>query len=98
MLREGAIFGAGLDVTDPEPPEVDDPILGLENVITTGHALAWTEESLQGACEFPCRAVADAFRGDLPDHVVNKEVTSREGFRSKLARRASEAAQDLGSS
>ena len=93
MLREGAIFGAGLDVTDPEPPKEDDAILGLENVITTGHALAWTEESLRGACEYPCRAVASAFKGDLPDHVVNSEVISREGFQEKLARRTAEVSR-----
>jgi phosphoglycerate dehydrogenase-like enzyme len=87
-LRDGSLAGAALDVTDPEPPELGDEVLQLENVITTGHAIAWTRESMQGACEEPCLAVASAYRGQVPSHVVNRAVLSRPGFRAKLAQRA----------
>ena len=30
-LRDGTIFAAGLDVTDPEPPSTDDPLLTAPN-------------------------------------------------------------------
>jgi len=86
-LRDGSLAGAALDVTEPEPPELGDAILHLENVITTGHSIAWTRESVQGACEEPCLAVASAYRGDVPSHVVNHAVVSRPGYRAKLTRR-----------
>ena len=32
-LKSGTIFAAGLDVTDPEPPSLDNPLLSLPNAI-----------------------------------------------------------------
>lgn len=96
-VRDGSIAGAALDVTDPEPPEAGDEVLQLDNVITTGHAIAWTLESLQGACEEPCLAVTSAYRGEVPAHVVNRAVLSNPGFQAKLARRAQDGPRGTGS-
>lgn len=39
-LRSGRLFGAGLDVTDPEPLPADHPLWGVERVIITPHVAA----------------------------------------------------------
>jgi glyoxylate reductase len=36
-LREGTIAGAALDVTDPEPPHREDPLLETANLILVPH-------------------------------------------------------------
>jgi glyoxylate reductase len=36
-LREGVIAAAGLDVTDPEPIPMDDPLVGMDNCLIVPH-------------------------------------------------------------
>jgi glyoxylate reductase len=48
-LRDGVIAAAGLDVTDPEPIPLDDPILTLPNVTVIPHiasASQWTRDQM----------------------------------------------------
>lgn len=45
-LREEWIAGAGLDVLAQEPPNQNDPLLNMDNVIVTQHMGAYTEEAM----------------------------------------------------
>ena len=36
-MQSGSIFGAGLDVTDPDPADPDNPLLDMENVTVLPH-------------------------------------------------------------
>src|SRR5262249_7249454 len=47
-LKTGEIFAAGLDVTDPEPPCPDDPLLQLPNLVVVPHIASGTVSSRNG--------------------------------------------------
>jgi phosphoglycerate dehydrogenase-like enzyme len=90
-LRAGSIAGAALDVFAVEPLPLDDPLLGLENVILTPHWSASTREVWEATGQAMAEGMLRAARGEVPENVVNPEVLARPGFREKLARFAGNA-------
>ena len=85
-LKTLRIRGAGIDVFEKEPISPHDPLLSLNNVILTPHAIAMTDECYQDIGRTNCRRVIQVSRGEIPDDIVNKEVLDRQGFQEKLAR------------
>lgn len=85
VLRERRIAGAGLDVLEKEPPDPDDPILGLDNVILAPHALCWTDQCFAGNGAADVRAVLDVQHGRVPKGVVNREVLENPDWKKRLA-------------
>lgn len=63
-LKSGKVSGAALDVfeTKAKPP-VDSPVLGMENVVTTPHLGASTEEAQVTVAIDMARSVVDALLG-----------------------------------
>jgi len=73
-LKNGWIAGAGLDVYKKEPPDSDNPLFKLENVVLTPHIAYYTQEAIR---RLEMSAVKEAIRilqGQLPKNLVNKEV------------------------
>jgi len=85
-LKERWIAGAGIDVFEKEPPDPNDPLLKLDNVILAPHGLAWTEEIVRDNGLEACDNILAVFRGEAPENVVNREVLARPGFQKKLER------------
>jgi phosphoglycerate dehydrogenase-like enzyme len=70
-LRSGAIAGAGLDVTDPEPLPPDDPLWDAPNLIITPHcAGASGAASGERLADLVCANLARFMRGEPLQHVV----------------------------
>ena len=95
VLQERRIAGAGLDVLEHEPPDPDDPILKLDNVILSPHALCWTDQCFAGNGAADVRAVIEVQHGRVPRGVVNRAVLDSEIWKTRLAGYASRfATQD----
>jgi len=88
VLQERQIAGAGLDVFDPEPPHPDDPVLKLDNVIVTPHALCWTDQMFERIGATDMQAVLDLSRGRVPAGIVNRAVLDNPIWQRRLARYA----------
>ncbi len=73
-LSEEVIAGAGLDVTNPEPPSPDSPLLELDQVLVTGHFAYYSETSVRELHVKSAEAIVSALRGEFPPFLANPEV------------------------
>lgn len=86
VLTKRRIAGAALDVFETEPLPADDPLTRLDNVILTPHWNASTTDVWRATARAMAEGMLRASRGEVPDHVVNREVLDRPGFWVKLNR------------
>ena len=85
-LLDRRIRGAGLDVFEQEPIDPNDPILALDNVVVSPHALCWTDEWAYDSGASVCEAVLAVAKGQSPQFVVNRETIMSQKVQEKLAR------------
>jgi len=85
-LQNKKIAGAGLDVFEAEPPQANNPLLSMENVVVTPHNIAWTDELAWGMGTSSLGSIKSISRGEIPQFVVNKEVLENPQFLAKLER------------
>jgi glyoxylate reductase len=78
-LREGKIFGAGLDVTETEPIPLDDPLLALENVIVAPHIGSASVPTRRKMALMAAENLVAGLRGEAPPHCVNPEAIYGKG-------------------
>jgi lactate dehydrogenase-like 2-hydroxyacid dehydrogenase len=73
-LRDGVIRAAALDVTDPEPIPIDDPLLTLENCLIVPHVGSATEATRGKMAAMAAANLLAGVRGERLPNVVNPEV------------------------
>jgi len=76
-LRAGTIWGAGLDVTNPEPMKADNPLLFMPNVAVLPHIGSATVEARNGMARLAAENIIAFYTsGDVPN-CVNRQVLNK---------------------
>lgn len=75
-LEEGRLSAVGLDVFEPEPPDVSHPIFRMSNCLSAPHALGMTRRAMARIFTSMAEDMAAVLTGRQPQFVVNLEVFS----------------------
>jgi phosphoglycerate dehydrogenase-like enzyme len=85
-LQHQRIAGAALDVFEQEPVDPENPLLTMDNVIVTPHALCWTDECFHNMATTGLASIVDALAGRRPRFVVNPDVLTHPRIGELMAR------------
>ena len=69
-VKSGKLSGAAVDVVSKEPIEMKNPLLGIENLLITGH-MAWTSKE---ARQIVCSTCADNLKAFMNGEELNRIV------------------------
>ena len=70
-LKSKRVAAAAFDVFEEEPPPVDHPFFGLDNVVITPHAAYHSEEAIGTVRRFAAEEVVRVLTGQAPWSPVN---------------------------
>jgi glyoxylate reductase len=73
-LNEGKIWGAGLDVTNPEPMQPDNPLLNMPSVAVLPHIGSATVEARNGMSRLAAENIIEFYKNNYIPNFVNPEV------------------------
>jgi glyoxylate reductase len=76
-LKTGIIWGAGLDVTNPEPMHPDNPLLQMENVAILPHIGSSTIEARTEMSRMAAENIVEYYKNKRVPHLVNPEVLKK---------------------
>lgn len=76
-LRNGTIFAAGVDVTDPEPPAPDEALLRCPNAVVAPHIASATFQTRNAMAEICAKNLVAGLTGQPLPAWVNPEVADK---------------------
>jgi D-3-phosphoglycerate dehydrogenase len=77
-LRNGTIAGAAIDVYEKEPPQKDNPLMGMSNVLLTPHNASQTRECMIRMALHAAQGIAEVLSGKRPTWPVNDPAKRRQ--------------------
>ena len=76
-LKNGTIWAAGLDVTEPEPLPADHKLLTLENLLVVPHIASASINTRHNMSELAADNIIAVLSGRAPKTPVNREVVQQ---------------------
>jgi len=76
-LKEGIIAGAGIDVFDNEPVNVDNPLLTLDNIVVSTHNAGYSIEGKNSAVKGAAINLLEFESGKIPYGILNPQVLEK---------------------
>lgn len=76
-LKEHRIFGAGLDVTDPEPLPLDSPLLTLDNIVIVPHIASASTTTREQMSWMAAQNLIAGLKDERLPNCVNPQVYSQ---------------------
>ncbi len=73
-LNKETIWGAGLDVTNPEPMKLDNPLLNMENVAVLPHIGSATVEARSEMSRLAAVNIVEFYKNGKVPNIINPEV------------------------
>lgn len=87
-IRGGKLAGAAMDVFEPEPPDLSQPLFRDERVIATPHAAFVSEQALAQLRTQAFEQLVAALQGQRPQNVINPHIYTAAATSAKDARPA----------
>jgi len=78
-LNTGTIWGAGLDVTNPEPMNADNPLLSMANVAILPHIGSATVEARNEMSRLAAVNIIEFYKNNIIPNIVNPETMKETG-------------------
>ena len=75
-LQAGVVWGAGLDVTNPEPMAPDNPLLFMDNVAILPHIGSATVEARNEMSRLAALNILEFYKHRRIPNLVNPEILS----------------------
>jgi D-3-phosphoglycerate dehydrogenase len=76
-LRNGTIAGAAIDVYEKEPPQKDNPLMSMSNVLLTPHNASQTRECMIRMALHAAQGIDEVLSGKRPTWPVNNPAKRR---------------------
>ena len=73
-LKRKRIFGAGLDVTEPEPLPLESPLLTLENIVVVPHIASASQATREKMAWMAAQNLIAGLKGERLPNCVNPQV------------------------